>query len=56
MKFKNLFVLFLFGFLYACAHSPTIKEDVEEKKEVAEQEEINQKEFTESRIDRCDSV
>jgi len=43
MKFKNLFVLFLFGFLYACAHSPTIKEDVEEKKEVAEQEEINQK-------------
>lgn len=43
MKFKNLLVLFLFGFLYACAHSPTTKEDAEEKKEVVEQEEINQK-------------
>lgn len=43
MEFKNLLVLFLFSFLYACAHSPTTKEDVEEKKEVVEQEEINQK-------------
>jgi len=43
MEFKNLLVLFLFSFLYACAHSPATKEDVEEKKEVVEQEEINQK-------------
>lgn len=44
MKFKNLFLLFLFGLLYACAHTPaTKKEEVEETKEVAEQEEINQK-------------